>query len=616
MELNRAIGLRLGLLGFALVMRTAVAGPYDPPASYYNTATGTGATLKQQLNDIIDGHTVRSYDDARSSLQVTDRDPASAGRMLTVYDRVSINVAAINPGGSIPGWDSGNTWNREHTWPQSRGVDSSGADSSDLHMLRPSDPGLNSSRGNLDFGGAYGSRPGGQQYGSLSDGGTAWYPGDADAGMIARQMFYMAVRYDGTDANTNDLELVTNNPADTSQNMGNLNRLIEWHYAAPPVDFELRRNDVIFDSYQNNRNPFIDRPEYAWSVFVDQANDSRLTLAGGTTSPSGASTLNVNLGRVYVGGAAPNAQNVTISKAGVDGTYYSVTPAGGATSNVSGALNAFVVGSTGSRAVTVGLGATSATSGLKTGTVTIDNLDVTTGGGTGVGANDGADVVNLAYTVLDHPVASFSPTVALASFSYDFGTVNQGALVAGVPLSIVNYAGAGAPSFASALDLDSIAPSGDAAALSLSLAPFAGLGQGLAQGFLAAINTTTVGAFSATYLLNLSGENLPGDLAQQLSLTLTGTVAAALLTGDYSGDGFIDAADFTVWQDTLGSTVELAADGDGSGTVDAPDYDVWVTHYGEPTPATAVPEPASLAIAALALFATAARTACQRAQNR
>ena len=27
-----------------------------------------------------------------------------------------------------------------------------------------------------------------------------WYPGDADAGMIARQQFYMAVRYDGTEA--------------------------------------------------------------------------------------------------------------------------------------------------------------------------------------------------------------------------------------------------------------------------------------------------------------------------------------------------------------------------------------------------------------------------------
>jgi hypothetical protein len=218
--------------------------------------------------------------------------------------------------------------------------------------------------------------------------------------------------------------------------------------------------------------------------------------------------------------------------------------------------------------------------------------------------------------VLDHPIASFSPTSALASFTYDFGTVSQGASVGGVPLSITNYAGAGAPSFASALDLDSIVPSGASGALSLTLAPFAGLGQGLAQGFFAAINTTASGAFSATYLLNLSGENLPGDVAQQLSLTLTGTVAAAVLAGDYSGDGVIDAADYTVWQDTLGSSIDLAADGDGSGTVDAADYTVWVAHYGESAPATAIPEPTSLLLASFAVFAVAARFACPRAQNR
>ena len=36
--------------------------------------------------------------------------------------------------------------------------------------------------------------------------------------------------------------------------------------AAPPDDFERRRNQVIYSGYQNNRNPFIDRPELVWSV--------------------------------------------------------------------------------------------------------------------------------------------------------------------------------------------------------------------------------------------------------------------------------------------------------------------------------------------------------------
>ncbi|MGL4515024.1 MAG: endonuclease [Lacipirellulaceae bacterium] len=615
MDLSCAPVLRTLALGVALLAAPlSVAGPHDPPANYYATATGTGATLKQQLNDIIDGHTVRSYDAARSLLQVTDRDPASPTRMLTVYDRVSINVAAINPGGSIPGWDLGVTWNREHTWPQSRNVDSTGPDSSDLHMLRPSDPGVNSARGNLNFGGAFGSRPGGNAFGSISDGGTFWYPGDADAGMIARQSFYMAVRYDGTDASTTNLELFAGNPADTT-GMGNLNRLVEWHYAAPPLDFELRRNDLIHDSYQSNRNPFVDRPELAWSVFVDQANDSRLTLAGGNTSAAGASTLSVNLGRVYVGGSGPATAAVTLNKAGVDGAYYSVAAAGGATSTASGALNAFTVGATGSKGITIGLTANSATSGVTSGTVTIDNLDVTTGGGSGAGANDGDDIVTATYTVLDLPVASFSPTAALATLVYDFGTVPRGASPMQVPLSISNYAGAGGPSFASALELDAVAAAGDSAAFGLALAPFTGLAQGSGQSFFASINTSVSGAFSATYLLTLSGENLAGDTTQQLSLTLSGAVAAASLAGDYNADGRVDAADYSVWADTLGSTTQLDADGDASGVVDAADYDLWVVHYGEVAPAstTTVPEPSTLPTT-LALLACGGVGRCRSAQ--
>ncbi len=90
--------------------RLASAQSYDPPANYYATATGTGTTLKSQLHDIIDGHTIVSYDGARTALQVTDRDPNNASRILLVYNRVS-NTAA---------WDSAATWNREHTWPESR----------------------------------------------------------------------------------------------------------------------------------------------------------------------------------------------------------------------------------------------------------------------------------------------------------------------------------------------------------------------------------------------------------------------------------------------------------------------------------------------------------------
>jgi len=56
---------------------------------------------------------------------------------------------------------------------------------------------------------------------------------------------------------------------------------------------------------------------------------------------------------------------------------------------------------------------------------------------------------------------------------------------------------------------------------------------------------------------------------------------AALLTGDYNRNGIVDAADYTVWRNTMGQTgAALAADGDGNGKVDAADYTVWTANFG------------------------------------
>ena len=63
-----------------------------------------------------------------------------------------------------------------------------------MFHLFPSRNSDNSARGNLNFGGAFGS-----VRGVVNDGGTKYYPGNADAGLIARAQFYMAVRYDGVD---------------------------------------------------------------------------------------------------------------------------------------------------------------------------------------------------------------------------------------------------------------------------------------------------------------------------------------------------------------------------------------------------------------------------------
>ncbi|MEQ8849237.1 hypothetical protein [Botrimarina sp.] len=86
------------------------------------------------------------------------------------------------------------------------------------------------------------------------------------------------------------------------------------------------------------------------------------------------------------------------------------------------------------------------------------------------------------------------------------------------------------------------------------------------------------------------------------------------LAGDFNHDGYVDAADYTVWRDTLGSTADLAADGDGSGRIDQNDYVVWQQNFGATSARPrsvaipSVPEPASTTAPGLAaIFLVAVR---------
>jgi hypothetical protein len=95
--------------------------------------------------------------------------------------------------------------------------------------------------------------------------------------------------------------------------------------------------------------------------------------------------------------------------------------------------------------------------------------------------------------------------------------------------------------------------------------------------------------------------NLWGGGLQTQDFTALRSGLTFILAGDYNNDGRVDAADYTVWRNSLGSTTQLAANGDDTGTsqgvIDAADYLVWKNHYGEgqtgdiTSASSAVPEP-------------------------
>lgn len=222
---------------------------FEIPMEYYKDAINLkGDTLKITLNNIIhNGFINLLYGDARYILPESDRDPNNPDNIMLVYLGISVSSA----------WDSGLTWNREHVWPQSRlGVYVEYGDldfpskATDLHNLKPADPDENAVRSNDYFDNFKTS--------------NTYEPRDEVKGDIARIIFYMATMY--FDLTLNDDE-TTNSSYKT---MGNLSVLLEWNEMDPVDDFERNRNEVIY-SYQKNRNPFIDYPEFAYLIWGDLA---------------------------------------------------------------------------------------------------------------------------------------------------------------------------------------------------------------------------------------------------------------------------------------------------------------------------------------------------------
>nr|WP_321222332.1 endonuclease [uncultured Psychroserpens sp.] len=257
------------------------------PTGYYNSLDGLADDdLRQALQDIIANPNVvraQTYADVLDILVEADQNPLNSNQVWLVYKelgRAKLDVQSSS--------DNFEKWNREHTYPRSRGgffdieedevadgrdifwttkADSLRHGNSDAHALRSADAIENSTRNNKHYGDPALGGYNGPTVNGVLETGASFY------GDVARSVLYMEIRYNG-------LSVVNGYPENGPGELGDLATLLDWHRNDPPDDFEMNRNNVVY-TWQFNRNPFIDQPdlvEYIWGNNVGQLWDQELSV--------------------------------------------------------------------------------------------------------------------------------------------------------------------------------------------------------------------------------------------------------------------------------------------------------------------------------------------------
>jgi endonuclease I len=252
------------------------------PSNYYSTATGRNATLKTNLYSKIQGHTAVGYSPGVWNAYTTTDIQFNNTSLIwdvysTLYDIASpyeFTIVTDQDAGS-GGTVEGDKYNREHSFPQSWFATSSPM-VSDIHHIFATDKKVNNARSNYPYGTVssptFTSLIGGKLGPNTSSPlftSTVFEPIDEYKGDIARAQLYMATRYDNLiggwsgNGNANDVLAGNTYPA---YDAWYVDLLVAWNNLDPVSDKEIKRNNAIY-AIQNNRNPFIDSPQFVQRIW-------------------------------------------------------------------------------------------------------------------------------------------------------------------------------------------------------------------------------------------------------------------------------------------------------------------------------------------------------------
>ena len=316
------------LLGFMFSMTFAQA-----PANYYNGTEGlSGPALKTKLSEIITaGALDKGYDGLYNAYPTTDTDKfyENDGSVLDIYSE--------NPNGSDPYTyrhgikkcgsykNEGDCYNREHIVPQSF-FGSKSPMVSDVHFIRPTDGKVNGMRSNYPFAmvsnPAFTSKNGTKVGPSSSPGysGSSAEPIDEFKGDVARMVLYFITRYEPK-LSTFSTGNMLGGSAFPGLQSWELDVLLSWSAQDPVSPTEIDRNNAAY-TYQKNRNPFIDHPEWVAAIWGTQVVDTEAPSTPANLVLNSTSTASASLSW------SPSTDNigVTYYKIFVNGVFHSNSP--------------------------------------------------------------------------------------------------------------------------------------------------------------------------------------------------------------------------------------------------------------------------------------------------
>lgn len=243
-------------------------------------SVSSSALYKKLYNIMSSNHkTKTSYDGTRNLYKYTDCENNNKTKLSLFYCGETVSST----------WDQGNTYNREHTWPNSKSNSGSKYTNreTDIIMLRPTNPSYNSSRGNDAYG-----ESSGYFHPNKFAGTTYDVRGD-----VARAILYVYVRWGGDSSNNDGL---FNYMWGKSGVIESKEVLLKWMQEDPVDTWEMGRNDST-ESITSTRNIFIDYPELAFILLGAQVPSDYTTPSGnaknGTTpapTPTPDNTQNDN----------------------------------------------------------------------------------------------------------------------------------------------------------------------------------------------------------------------------------------------------------------------------------------------------------------------------------